>query len=57
MSGHVPGEVHVDLLAAGLIPDPFDGDNESLLAWIGRTDWIYRATFDWDDSNTPVRTW
>ena len=43
----VPGEVHVDLLTAGLIPDPFDGDNESLLAWIGRTDWNYRATFEW----------
>jgi beta-mannosidase len=46
----VPGEVHVDLMNAGLIPDPFDGDNESLLAWIGRTDWIYRAAFDWVDS-------
>jgi beta-mannosidase len=43
----VPGEVHTDLLAAGLIPDPFDGDNESALAWIGRTDWTYRASFDW----------
>src|SRR5215210_9330166 len=43
----VPGEVHVDLLAAGLIPDPFDGDNEAALAWIGRTDWAYRTTFTW----------
>ncbi|TCC59498.1 glycoside hydrolase family 2 protein [Kribbella pittospori] len=43
----VPGEVHTDLLAAGLIPDPFDGDNEGKLAWIGRTDWSYRTTFDW----------
>src|SRR5215213_7064470 len=46
----VPGEVHVDLMNAGLIPDPFDGDSESLLAWIGRTDWIYQAAFDWVDS-------
>jgi beta-mannosidase len=45
----VPGEVHTDLLRAGLIPDPFDGDNESLLSWIGRTDWTYRATFDWQN--------
>lgn len=43
----VPGEVHLDLLAAGLIPDPFDADHESRLAWIGRTDWVYRATFSW----------
>jgi beta-mannosidase len=47
----VPGEVHLDLLAAGLIPDPFDGDNESRLAWIGRTDWIYRVTFEWAGSD------
>ncbi|TCO49114.1 beta-mannosidase [Kribbella antiqua] len=43
----VPGEVHTDLLAAGVIPDPFDGDNESKLAWIGRTSWSYRTSFDW----------
>ncbi|HEY9290343.1 MAG TPA: glycoside hydrolase family 2 protein [Microlunatus sp.] len=43
----VPGEVHTDLLAAGLIPEPFDGDNEALLQWIGRTDWSYRLSFDW----------
>lgn len=43
----VPGEVHTDLLAAGAIPDPFDGANESALAWIGRTDWTYRAEFSW----------
>jgi len=46
----VPGEVHVDLLNADLIPDPFDGDNESLLSWIGRTNWRYRATFEWNGS-------
>lgn len=44
----VPGEIHTDLLASGLIPDPFDGDNESLLAWIGQHDWTYRTTFDFD---------
>ncbi|HEY1094351.1 MAG TPA: hypothetical protein VGE61_06590, partial [Glycomyces sp.] len=25
----VPGEAHLDLVRAGLIADPFDGDNES----------------------------
>jgi beta-mannosidase len=49
----VPGEVHTDLLAAGEIPDPFDGDNESKLAWIGRTSWRYRTEFIWAaDGNT-----
>ncbi|MEU4482623.1 glycoside hydrolase family 2 protein [Micromonospora sp. NPDC023966] len=42
----VPGCVHTDLLAAGLIPDPYLDDNERALAWIGRTDWIYTTAFD-----------
>ena len=42
----VPGVVHTDLLAAGLIPDPYVDDNESLLAWIGRCDWTYELVFD-----------
>ena len=28
-----------------LIPDPFYGDNESRLQWIGLTDWEYQTTF------------
>lgn len=46
LAATVPGEVYADLLTAGEIPDPFDGDNESKLSWIGRTPWRYRATFD-----------
>jgi beta-mannosidase len=41
----VPGCVHTDLLAAGLIPDPFVDANEDELRWIGRTDWVYETTF------------
>ncbi|HTV64871.1 MAG TPA: glycoside hydrolase family 2 protein [Bryocella sp.] len=44
----VPGVVQTDLLAAQLIPDPFYGDNESRLQWIGLTDWEYRTTFHVD---------
>ena len=43
----VPGCVHLDLLEAGLIPDPYLDRNELDVAWIGRTDWRYRCTFDW----------
>jgi beta-mannosidase len=43
----VPGSVHTDLLAAGLIPDPYLDDNEALLSWIGRTDWQYSTRFVW----------
>lgn len=43
----VPGCVHTDLLAAGLIPDPYLDDNETRLTWIGRTAWRYETVFDW----------
>lgn len=42
----VPGCVHTDLLANGLIEDPFFRDNERKLQWIGKTDWEYRTSFD-----------
>ncbi|MGB3715279.1 MAG: glycoside hydrolase family 2 protein [Candidatus Promineifilaceae bacterium] len=41
----VPGCIHTDLLAAGLIPDPFYRDNEQLVMWVGETDWLYRRAF------------
>ena len=40
----VPGCVHTDLLAAGLIDDPYLDDNEAAQRWIGLTDWTYRTT-------------
>ncbi|MCH7231482.1 hypothetical protein L0U85_11560 [Glycomyces sp. L485] len=42
----VPGCVHTDLMAAGLIGDPYVDDAERELSWIGRTDWTYRTVFD-----------
>jgi len=41
----VPGCVHLDLLREELIPDPYLGQNETLVQWIGRTDWEYQTTF------------
>lgn len=46
----VPGIVHTDLLAVGLIADPFIDDAEASLRWIGESDWEYRASFDWSDT-------
>ena len=42
----VPGVVQTDLLRNKLIPDPFYGDNEPTLQWIGLTDWEYQTEFD-----------
>ncbi len=42
----VPGTSHVDLLAAGLIPDPYLDGNEFELRWLFDVDWQYRTTLD-----------
>src|SRR5580692_10484665 len=50
-AAQVPGVVHTDLLRNGLIPDPFDRDNEFRLQWIGLTDWEYQTTFQVDSAS------
>jgi len=42
----VPGDVHLDLLANKMIPDPFVRDNESKLQWIEQASWEYQLSFD-----------
>ena len=41
----VPGTAHTDLLAAGLIADPYLGTNEAELVWAHRTHWRYTTGF------------
>lgn len=41
----VPGCVHTDLLAAGLIPDPYDDANELDVAWVAASVWRYTCRF------------
>ncbi|MCZ9883301.1 glycoside hydrolase family 2 protein [Arthrobacter sp. B2a2-09] len=43
VSASVPGCVHTDLMASGIIPDPYLADNETLTSWIGHSGWIYRC--------------
>lgn len=42
----VPGVVHTDLMANGIIEDPYFRLNERGLQWIDKEDWIYRTMFD-----------
>ena len=42
----VPGCIHMDLLAASAIDDPYYRDNERGMAWIGWSDWQYSRSFD-----------
>ena len=56
MAATVPGCVHLDLLAAGLIDDPYVDRNELAVQWIGESAWIYRLEFDAepDDRRTDL---
>ena len=45
----MPGCTHTDLLAAGLIPDPFIDANETLVAWVADGEWTYTTTFTVED--------
>ena len=42
----VPGYVHTDLMAAGIIRDPFYGAQEQDAAWIAERAWKYSLNFD-----------
>lgn len=42
----VPGVVHLDLLKARRIPDPFFGRNEREVAWVYDRTWVYERRFD-----------
>jgi len=45
----VPGCIHTDLLAAKRIPDPFYGENEKAVQWVGKLGWTYRRKFEVTD--------
>lgn len=41
----VPGDVHQDLIRAGIVKNPHHGLNEFETQWIGRCEWEYSTTF------------
>lgn len=47
----VPGCVHTDLQANGLIPDPFYRLNEKEVQWIETENWEYRCVFEIEDQS------
>lgn len=51
----VPGEVHLDLWRAGLIPDPYRGTGCLSSRWVEEYLWFYRREFDAPTS--PGRAW
>jgi len=56
MPAQVPGHVHLDLMRAGVIADPFERMNERGVEWIDETGWVYETTFH-VDAILPGRTY
>lgn len=50
MPATVPGTVHTDLMAAGIIEDPYYRLNELDVQWVDKEDWEYRTTFQLNSS-------
>ena len=46
MPAHVPGVVQTDLMALGKLADPYVGDNEGKVQWVGLADWDYETHVD-----------
>lgn len=42
----VPGVIHTDLMANGIIEDPFYRLNERGVQWVDKEDWMYETYFD-----------
>lgn len=49
LPAETPGHVHLDLMRAGVIEDPFKRMHERGCAWVDETDWVYETRFDVDD--------
>ncbi|MCA1595363.1 MAG: glycoside hydrolase family 2 protein, partial [Chloroflexi bacterium] len=45
LPARVPGHVHLDLMSAGVIGDPFYRLQERSSAWVDETDWVYETVF------------
>eukprot|EP01114_Cavostelium_apophysatum_P010650 TRINITY_DN2464_c0_g1_i1.p1 TRINITY_DN2464_c0_g1~~TRINITY_DN2464_c0_g1_i1.p1 ORF type:complete len:818 (+),score=180.58 TRINITY_DN2464_c0_g1_i1:25-2478(+) len=45
LDGEVPGNVHTDLIRAGLIDDPYYRYNDVVYRWVAMDDWTYSRTF------------
>ena len=48
LPAQVPGSVHLDLMRAGVIPDPFVRLHERGVSWVDDSDWVYETLFTVD---------
>ncbi|MFN2302176.1 MAG: glycoside hydrolase family 2 protein, partial [Anaerolineales bacterium] len=45
----LPGEVHIALMDAGRIPDPFVAENELQVQWVAKKDWVFEGLIEVSD--------
>jgi len=50
VSAHVPGDVHLDLFAAGIIEEPFRSLNAEKCQWVSDRFWVYKKSFTLGDA-------
>ena len=53
LPAQVPGGIHLDLIRAGVIPNPLARLYEHGVAWVDESDWVYEATFTVDGPPPP----
>lgn len=46
LRANVPGSVHLDLIANGVIPHPHERLYEKSVEWVDQTSWVYQGTFE-----------
>ena len=57
MEATVPGEIHLDLMRAGIISDPSEGLNFLSSRWVEENFWTYRRTFEVPEELLQVTSW
>ena len=50
----LPGDVHGALLEAGLIPDPYFGENEKVVMWVNETAWAVEPRWIWASASASM---
>ena len=51
IDAEVPGSIHMDLLNAGLIEDPYFEKNSLMCEWVPNRWWVYTTAFTIDEDN------
>ena len=49
LPAQVPGSVHLDLIRAGVIPDPLTRLHERDVSWVDDSEWVYETAWTVDD--------